>query len=208
MQLKAILLNSVVAQVEEGSKSIPDQLGISLGNLLFQALGFAILMFVLYRFAYGPLLRILDERRARAQEIVEKSDQIRRDLSETQARSAAELDKARTEAQAIIAEARATKDRIVGEAREAAATAAAAENERARAEMQAERTTVIAQLRRETADLAIAAATRVVGRELSTNRDLQLQLINDVLATTGSTTNGAAPAAGKQPPSNPIAEGR
>src|SRR5215212_1936866 len=107
MQLKAILLN-VLAQTEGGSKSIPDQLGISLGNLLFQALGFAILLFILYRFAYAPLLRILDERRVRAQEIVEKSDQIRRDLSETQARSTAELDRARSEAQAIIAEARAT----------------------------------------------------------------------------------------------------
>ncbi len=206
MQLKAIVLNVLAAEAEGGSKSIPDQLGISLGNLLFQALGFAILMFILYRFAYGPLLRVLDERRARAQEIVEKSDQIRRDLSETQARSAAELDKARNEAQAIITEARATKDRIVGEAREAAAAAAAAENEKARVQMQAERTTVIAQLRRETADLAIAAATRVVGRELSTNRDLQLQLINEVLATTGS--NGTAVNINKQPPGIYTAEGR
>ena len=193
MQLTGIVnyLSLLAAEpTEGGSKSIPDQLGISLSNLLFQALGFAVLLFILYRFAYGPLLRILDERRARAQEIVEKSDQIRRDLSETQARSAAELEKARVEAQAIIVEARATKDRIVGEARDAAAAAAAAETERARAEIQAERAAAIAQLRRETADLAIAAATRVVGRELATNRDLQMQLINEVLST--SSTNGAA----------------
>jgi len=173
MQL-GFLVNSILAQATtESSSSIPDQLGISLYNLIFQALGFAILMFILWRFAYKPLLRILDERRDRAQEIVEKSDQIKKDLSETEARTRAELDKARTEAQAIIAEARQTRDRIVGDARDAAAAAAAAENEKARAELAQERDQAIAQLRRETADLAIAAATRVIGRELSTNKDLK-----------------------------------
>ncbi|MDB5080744.1 MAG: atpF [Chloroflexi bacterium] len=184
------ILAAETAPAGQASPSIPDQLGISLYNLVFQAFGFAILLFILWRFAYGPLLRILDERRARAQEIVEKSDQIKRDLSETEARTRGELDKARTEAQAIIAEARQTRDRIVNEARDAAATAAAAETERARTEIVAERELAIAQLRRETADLAIAAATRVIGRELSTNKELQLQLINDVLAQANSNQAG------------------
>lgn len=188
MQL-GFLVNSILAQ-DTTSSSIPDQLGISLYNLIFQAIGFAILMFVLWYFAYKPLLRILDERRDRAQEIVEKSDQIKKDLSETEARTRAELEKARTEAQGIIAEARATRDRIVGEARDAAAAAAAAENERARAELAREREQAVAQLRRETADLAIAAATRVIGRELSTNKDLQVQLINDVLSQANSNQAG------------------
>ena len=177
MQLTS-LVNSVVVAAEE---TIPDKLGLNLYNLIFQAIGFAILLFVLYRFAYAPLLKVLDERRARAQEIVEKSDQIKRDLSETQARNQAELDKARTEAQAIIAEARATRDRIVGEARDQATAAAAQETARAREEFMRERETAIGDLRRQTADLAIAAATRVVGRELSTNKELQTELINDVL---------------------------
>jgi F-type H+-transporting ATPase subunit b len=150
--------------------------------LIAQAAGFAILMFVLYYFAYRPLLAVLDERRLRAQEIVDKSDQIRRDLSDTEARSRAEFERARTEAQAIITEAQATKDRIVGEAREAAAAAADAETEKARAEIRAERAAAVAQLRRETADLAINAATRIVGHELQSNKNLQMQLINDVLA--------------------------
>jgi F-type H+-transporting ATPase subunit b len=190
MQL-GFLVNSILAQAAtESSSSIPDQLGISVYNLIFQALGFAILMFILWRFAYKPLLRILDERRDRAQEIVEKSDQIKKDLLETEARTRAELDKARTEAQAIIAEARQTRDRIVGDARGAAAAAAAAEYEKARAELAQERGPASAQLRRETADLAIAAATRVIGRELTTNKDLQVQLINDVLTQANSNQAG------------------
>lgn len=188
--MQGFLVNTQFVLAAEAGGSIPDQLGISLYNLIFQALGFAILLFVLWRFAYKPLLRILDERRARAQEIVEKSDQIKKDLSETEARTRAELEKARTEAQAIIAEARQTRDRIVNDAREAAAAAAAAENDRARAELASERDQAIAQLRRETADLAIAVATRVIGRELSTNKELQVQLINDVLAQANSNQAG------------------
>ena len=137
----------------------------------------------------APLLKVLDERRARAQEIVDKSDQIKKDLAATEARNQAELDKARTEAQAIIAEARATRDRIVNDAREQAIAAAAQETARAREEFMRERDTAVADLRRQTADLAIAAATRVVGRELSTNKEVQTQLINDVLATAESQPN-------------------
>lgn len=199
MQITALvnLLTLAAAEGEAGSKSIADQLGINIYNLIFQAIGFAVLMFILYRFAYAPLLRVLDERRSRAQEIVDKSDQIRKDLSETQARSQAELNTARQQAQAIIAEAQATKDRIVGEAKDAAAKAAATETERARAEIGAEREAAIGQLRRETVDLAIAAATKVVGRELTTNKELQLQLINDTLANASSGNGAAQPGSGR-----------
>lgn len=196
MQL-ADVVNPIIVLLADpapsGGKSIPDQLGVNLGGLLFQAAGFGILLFVLWRFAYGPLLRIIDERRERAQEIVDKSDQIKRDLSDTQARNKAEMDKARTEAQAIINEARTTKDRIVNEAVEKARAEASAEIQKARTEITAEREQAIAQLRHETADLAIIAATRVIGRELTVNKDLQSQLINDVLAN-ASTGNGAGKA--------------
>jgi len=183
MQLASLV--NVLSVAAAADESIPGQLGINLYYLIMQAIGFGILMFILWRFAYNPLLRILDERRARALEILEKSDQIKRDLTETESRSKTELDKARTEAQAIITEARATKDRIVGEARDAAANAANAETERARAELAQERSQVLAQLRQQTADLAILAATRVIGHELKTNKELQSQLINDALAKAG-----------------------
>ncbi|HEX2912797.1 MAG TPA: F0F1 ATP synthase subunit B [Chloroflexia bacterium] len=191
--VNSIVLTPLVAQAEGGSsKSIADQLGISLYNLIFQAIGFGILLFILYYFAYAPLLKVLDERRERAQEIVEKSDQIKRDLTDTEARTRAELDKARAEAQSIIAEARATRDRIVEEARGAAAAAAAEETDRARAQIAAEREQAVAQLRRQTADLAISAASRIIGHELNTNRDLQLQLVNDVLTNANSNQAGNA----------------
>lgn len=183
MQLTSLIFNILAADpAPAGEQSIPDKLGLSLTGLGLQALGFGILMFVLFYFAYRPLLKVLDERRFRAQEIVDKSDQIRRDLSDTEARNRAEFERARTEAQAIIVEAQATKDRIVAEAREAAQTAAQAETEKARAEIRAERAAAVAQLRRETADLAINAATRIVGHELQGNKTLQMQIINEVLA--------------------------
>ncbi len=183
MTLASLIYSVSLAETgDTSSKSIPDQLGISLGNLIFQAIGFGILMFILWRFAYRPILKVLDERRARAQEIVEKSDQIKRDLSDTEARTRAELETAQKEAQRILADARAQSDRMIAKAREDAVAAGNAEKEKARAEITAERDQVFNQLRRETADLAITAATRVVGHELKTNKDVQSQLINEALA--------------------------
>lgn len=182
MQLTS-LVYSVLAAEAAGEKSIPDQLGINGIGLLFQAVAFGLLLFVLARFAYRPFLKVIDERRARAQEIVERSEQMKRELNETQSRSKAELEKARAEAQAILTEARETRDRIVGDARRAAEEAATEVTKKAQEQITAEREKAFADLRRETAELAIYAATRVVGHELQTSEETRRRLVNDALVS-------------------------
>lgn len=164
-------------------------LGISWFNLLWQGLAFLILLFVLNKYAYKPLLRAIDERRARAQEIVERSDQIKREALESETRTREIIGNAQREAQQIIANATVRQQQIVEETAARQRQVEEQEIAKARSQIAAERDQAITQLRREFADLAILAASKIVRRELSGSPQLQTDLINEVLS--GQGPNGA-----------------
>jgi F-type H+-transporting ATPase subunit b len=156
-------------------------LGVSWFKLLWQLIAFAILFFVFWRFVLPPLTKFLDERRQRAIEIVEGSDRIKRELANAEERTRQVVSDASKRAQEIVAQANATSERIINEASAKAQAAGAVELEKARSTIAAERDAAITELRREFADLAILAATRVVKEELSVNPQLQRRLISEVL---------------------------
>jgi len=188
MQLSYNIVAAVLAA--EGEEGL-GQLGVNPGNLIAQLIIFLLMLFLLWRFAYRPLLKTLDERRDRAAEIIESSDRIKREVVETEARQRQVLEEARREAQNIIAQAQAVADKKRQEAEGEAKIAAEAIITRARAEIGAERDQAIAQLRHEFGDLAILAAGKVLQQELSERKELHTKLINDVLAGSkiGSNSN-------------------
>src|SRR5438874_10472811 len=72
------------------------------GTLIAQLLIFLVMVGVLYRFAWGPLLRILNERRERIQQGVEATERAKRELEEAERERQAKLEEARREAQTIL----------------------------------------------------------------------------------------------------------
>jgi F-type H+-transporting ATPase subunit b len=157
-------------------------LGINLWNFLFQLGSFLLFMWLMWRFVYRPLMRVLDERRERAAEIIESSDRIKREVAETEARQKQVLEDARRQAQEIIAQAQGVADKKRLDAEGEAKTAAENILSKARAEIGAERDQAIAQLRREFGELAILAAGKVIGEELKGRKELHGKIINDVLS--------------------------
>jgi len=163
-------------------------LGINLPSLIAQIINFTILLVILYLLAYKPILRLLDERKARIQEGLEASDEAKRRLAETEKESAAQLDAARQEGQGLIAQAQQISGRVQEEARQQARSEGEQLLARARDEIQLERDSAIAQLRREFADLTITAAERVIKQSL--DRQAHRKLIDEVLAETGPGGDG------------------
>jgi len=157
------------------------QLGVNVGNLVFQGLAFVLLIFLLYRFAYKPILKIIDQRRALAAEIVDANQKAKEDLSQTEERTRATMEEARRQAQDIINQAKAIQDRTVNEASEKARQQAELIIQQAQAQIALERDQAIAQLRREFADLAVLAASRVVRQELQSSPELRTKLIAETL---------------------------
>ena len=154
-------------------------LGINLSALIVQLLAFIALMLLLRRFAYGPILRVLDQRSERIRASMEQADRIERQLAETEQRNQEILNEARREAQEIVARAREAGDRQIAQAREVAQQEAGKQLQQSLAQLRAEEERAKTELRQEFADLVIRAASRVVREELDQQK--HVRLINETL---------------------------
>jgi F-type H+-transporting ATPase subunit b len=165
-------------------------LQINLFWIIVASLNFILLFVLLSVFALGPLRRMLDERRARIEEGLRDAEQARRDRESAEAERVAALQEARREANDIITRAQ----KVAQDSRDADIAATKAELERLRdrasAEIEAEKQRAISDLRAEVADLALQAASKVVGETLNTERERRL--VQEFLAESGTSRSGGS----------------
>ena len=166
-------------------------LGINGWNLVIQLIAFIIFIWLLWRFALGPIVRILDERQERIRESMAAAEKMRADLQATAQRNEEVLLEARRDAQQIITNARQVSEATMEQAREQASTQAEAYLTRAEETLRRETEQARLQLRQEVADLAVLAAGRIVRKEL--DPETQSRLIQETLAeAVGTRSNNGA----------------
>ena len=169
-------------------------LGINGWNLGVQLIAFVIFVYLLWRYAFGPITRTLDQRTERVRESMEAAQRMQQELQATQARNEEVLTEARRQAQEILAQSRQQGEALVTRAQEAAAQQQEIFLTQARTTLRAETEQARQQLRQEVADLAVTAAGRIVRKEL--DPATQSRLIQETLAeATGGRTDGTAPVA-------------
>jgi len=144
---------------------------------------------LLYWLFGAPLTRMLTERRQRVEQGLADAEQARSDRESAESERLATLQEARREANDILTRAQ----KVAQDSRDADIAATKAElerlRERATAEIDAEKQRAISELRGEVADLALAAASRVVGETISTDRERRL--VEEFLAETGSASGSS-----------------
>ena len=155
-------------------------IGINLPVLIAQTVNFVVLLVILRLVLYKPVLRMLDERRERIREGLSAAERGREQAEQANRDAQAHIDAARREGQQIVAQAQQVAQRLQEDARQQAQRQGEAMLERARSEIQLERDAAIAELRREFADLTIAAAEKVIGQSL--DRAAHRRLIEQALA--------------------------
>jgi F-type H+-transporting ATPase subunit b len=156
-----------------------EQLGLDPIKLGIQAFNFLLLLFILHRLAYRPLLRMLDARTTRIRGDLDEARRLRQESEQDRESYRQQLNQARTDARAILDEATATAQRIREQAMAEVETQNAAALRRAQEAIAREKEQAISELRREVADLAIMAASHVVGRSL--DGDDQRRLVDQAL---------------------------
>jgi F-type H+-transporting ATPase subunit b len=168
-------------------------LQINLFWIIVAALNFLILFVILATVAFGPLRRMLEERRERIEQGLRDAEQARHDRESAEAERLAALQDARREANDILTRAQ----KVAQDSRDAdiAATKADLERmrERAAADIDSEKQRAIAEIRSEVVDLALRAAGRVVGETM--NDDRQRRLVDEFIreaapASPGQDRNG------------------
>lgn len=155
-------------------------LGINVPVLIANIVNFTVLLVILRLVAWGPLMRMLDERREKIAQSLSAAEQAKVQAAESERQVQEQVETARREAQQLIAQAQEISTRIQTDARTQAQADAEATLARARSEIQQERDTAIADLRREFADMTIAAAEKVINQSL--DRNAHRQLIEEALA--------------------------
>jgi F-type H+-transporting ATPase subunit b len=172
-----------------------DALGINAANLIVQLVAFILFIALFWKFALGPITRMLDTRQDRIRESIEAAQRVERELAETQVRNEEVLAEARREAQTLIARAREVSEQNIARSRDQAQVQADEMIEKARQAIVAETVQARNELRQEIADLAIAAATKIV--RVNIDREAQTRLIEEALVEArASGSNGSSPVTG------------
>ena len=157
-----------------------DKLGINGWQLAVQLVAFLVFIYLLWRFAVGPIVRVLDQRAERIRESMASAERMQAELKETQARNEDALLQARREAQEIVSSARQTSEQMIAKAREEAAVQQEEYLKRAEDTLRQQTEEARIALRKEVGDLAVLAAGKIVRKELDPKA--QAKLIEQTLA--------------------------
>jgi F-type H+-transporting ATPase subunit b len=157
-----------------------DAFGVDVFKLAFQIVNFLILLFLLNRFLFKPVLRRIDERNSQLSQGLEDAAAAARDRELARAEREAALAEARKESEALVARAAKTAEATSAEILATARASAEQLTERAREEIAAEKERALAEIRGEVADLALDAAGKLVGSEMDS--PTQRRLVEQFLA--------------------------
>lgn len=157
-----------------------DQLGLNGWQFVVQLVAFLVFIFLLWKFAVGPIVKVLDDRQDKIRESMASAERMQAELKATQARNEEVLLDARREAQEILAVSRKNGEQLLARAREEANTQAEAYLTRAQETMRQETDQAREQLRQEVVDIAMLAAGRIIRKELDPRA--QRQLIEETLS--------------------------
>ena len=149
------------------------------GLFIWTIVTFLVLLTLLAKFAWGPLLKSLDARQETIRKSLANAEKARQELERVNQESEAIVRKARVEAEAVIGSSRADAERLRGELREKARTEAEGIIKNAERQIQLETARALEQIRHEAADLSVAIASKLIQRNI-TKEDNQ-RLIDDAL---------------------------
>jgi F-type H+-transporting ATPase subunit b len=159
------------AQGGEGGGGLYD---INTGLSAWTLLVFAILVFVLGKYAWGPILKAVEAREKGIQSALDEAARRNQEAARLLEEHKAQIADARRQANELVAEGKAAGERLRAEIEEKARTEGQAIVERARAEIERERDAALQTLRKESVELALAAASRLIDANLDQAKDRQL----------------------------------
>lgn len=158
-------------------------MNIEIQQILTQALGFLILLWLLKKFAWKPLLSMLDERREKISSEFSNIERVKADLSRLEADYKAKLVDIDAQARQKIQEAISEGQRIAADIQEKARDEAKKTLDKAKSNIDMEISKARVELRNQMAMIAIGAAEKILKEEL--DRERHKRLVADFIENAG-----------------------
>ncbi len=152
----------------------------SVGLFAWQVLLFVVLMLLLRKFAWKPILNAVNEREDSIKEALDSAEDAKREMAKLKSSNEDLLNEARADRDAMLKEAKEIKDKIVGDAKATANEEAEKIVVAARESIQHEKMAAITDLKNQVALLSIEIAEKILKDELS-SADKQKAIIDNVV---------------------------
>jgi F-type H+-transporting ATPase subunit b len=149
------------------------------GLFIWTIVTFLVLLALLAKFAWRPLLEALDTRQNAIRKSLDDAQQARQELERLNAESTQIIARSRQEADAIITQSRADGDRLREEIRQRARAEADLIVKNAERQIQLETSRALEQIRHEAVDLSVMIASKIIQRNLT--REDNERLIDEAL---------------------------
>ncbi len=168
----ALLLRpSALLAAEEGGGGL---FSLNVGLGLWTIVVFGVVLFVLTRYAWSPILAAVDARERNIQSSVEEANRLREEAQALLEEHQRQLADSRRQSQQIVADAREAGEQVRRDIEEKARAEGDAMIERARREIGREKQAAMDAVRRESVELALAAASRLVQHRLDPEADRKM----------------------------------
>lgn len=149
------------------------------GLFIWTIVTFLVLLALLAKFAWRPLLQALESRQERIRNSLEDAERARQELERLQQESAKILQQARIEAESIVTQTRADAERLREELKQKAKDEADKILRNAQQQIQLQTRQAIQQIRHEVADIAVLLASKLLERNIA--KEDNARLIDDTL---------------------------
>lgn len=155
----------------------------SFGLFIWQTLLFLLLLFLLKKFAWKPILNAVNEREESIEKALRGAEEAEKRMAALNADNEAAKKEAMLERDALMKEARETRDKILADAKEAASQEAVRVMSSAREDIEIQKKAAIADIKSQVAELSIEIAEKMIKKDLSSD-DSQKELLTSLLAET------------------------
>ena len=162
-----ILLASIGSDIVQNGKDVAQTFGWDAPHFFAQVVSFLVVTAFLYKFAYKPILTVLEERRQRIAEGLANAEKIKAELAKTEAARQEVLNQANTQANKLIEEARAAAARVRELETQKAVATAEQIIAKAREASAADHARMLTELKREVGRLVVQTTATVTGKILT-----------------------------------------
>lgn len=152
----------------------------SIGLFFWQTLLFGLLLFLLWKFAWKPILNAVNDREDGIKDALAAAENAKKEMQNVTADSEKLLKEARAEREGMLKEAREIKDKLIAESKEQAKTEGDKMIKQAQAAIESEKKAAVADMKNQVAELSIDIAEKVIKEQLA-NKGKQLKLVDDML---------------------------
>jgi F-type H+-transporting ATPase subunit b len=165
--MNQFLLANIGTDLADTAKKTAETFGLDAPHFIAQVISFSIVTFLLYKFAYHPILAMLEERRQRIAESLSNADKIKAELARTEAARVEVLTQANAQANKFIEEARAAAARVQEQETQKAIASAEQIITKAREAAAQDHARMLVELKREVGRLVVQTTATVTGKILT-----------------------------------------